>query len=160
MSRKAARHALILDCLRTTAIHTQAELAVALAARRLVVNQATLSRDLRELGVVRVADGSRGRYRGPEPEAGPLPRLQTSARSFLRRVESVDRLVVCLTPPGCAPALASALDSAHRAQVVGTVAGDDTIFVQTRSRRGARELVDELLALAALDPAHSEDSPA
>ncbi len=159
MSGGAARQAAILDCLRTTPIHTQAELAAVLLGRRVAVNQATLSRDLRDLGVVRVPDGSRGRYCVPEPLPAPSNRLRASARSFLRRVVAVDRLVVCHTPPGCAPAMASALDGAHHPQVVGTVAGDDTIFVQTRSRSGAQGLVRELALLAGPDHATPEDPP-
>ncbi|HVA21474.1 MAG TPA: arginine repressor [Candidatus Micrarchaeia archaeon] len=159
MSGKAARQAVILDCLRTVAIHTQGELAAAIGERQVQVNQATLSRDLRELGVVRVPDGSRGRYLVPEPPPPPSNRLRVSVRTFLRGVEAVDRLVVCHTPPGCAPAVASALDGAHHPQVVGTVAGDDTIFVQTRSRAGARDLVRELAGLSALDQPRPEEPP-
>ncbi len=157
MSGKVARQAEILDCLRRAPIHTQAELADALARRRVQVNQATLSRDLRELGVVRVPDGARARYAVPDPPAPPGSRLRASARSFLVRVEVVDQVVVCHTPPGCAPALASALDGMRHPEVAGTIAGDDTIFILTRSRPGARALGRELVALGALDDPLPED---
>ena len=156
MTGKAARQSAILDLLRAEPIHTQAELTAALRQRRLRVTQATVSRDLRELGVVRGPDGVRVRYRAPELPAPASTRLAEVLATYVRSGEAVGTMVVLHTPPGCAPLVASALDRDQLAEVVGTVAGDDTIFVQARSARGAGRFLSRLGPKAA-PPAPTED---
>ncbi|HUY62030.1 MAG TPA: arginine repressor [Candidatus Dormibacteraeota bacterium] len=152
MTSKAARHNAILDLLRARPIHTQAELTTALRQRRLRVTQATVSRDLRELGVVRGSDAGRVRYRAPELPAPASTRLAEVLATYVRAGEAVGTMVVLHTPPGCAPLVASALDRDRLGEVVGTVAGDDTIFVQTRSVRGAARFLTRLGPEAAPRP--------
>jgi transcriptional regulator of arginine metabolism len=147
---KAARHARISVLLARRAVRSQAELARLLDADGVAVTQATLSRDLEELGAVKV----HGRYvvppdgaaRGDAPEApGRLVRL---AAELLVAAEGAGQLAVARTPPGGAHLLASAIDRAGLPDVMGTVAGDDTVLVISRQSRGGPVLARRLLALA------------
>jgi transcriptional regulator of arginine metabolism len=137
---KAARHARIVSLIRDTSVRAQTDLADLLAADGIQVTQATLSRDLEELGAVKVraADGSSA-YVIPEDGAAPLraaestpARLQRLLRELLNQADASGNLVVLRTPPGAAQFLASALDRAGLPEVVGTIAGDDTILVVAR----------------------------
>ena len=108
---------------------------------------ATLSRDIRELGLVkRAVDGA---YRRPgtdepTPPGDPDIVLRRAVGSYLRRLERVDQLIVIRTDPGQAQALALAIDRARLAEVVGTIAGDDTILTITRDPRQAQSLCRQL----------------
>jgi len=142
---KAVRHARIVALIRDRVIRAQTELADLLAADGIQVTQATLSRDLEELGAVkaRVADGPSS-YMIPEDgtatlrhaEATPA-RLQRLLRELLTGADSSGNLVVLRTPPGAAQFLASAFDRAGLPDVVGTIAGDDTILVVARDNSPA-----------------------
>jgi transcriptional regulator of arginine metabolism len=160
---KAARHARITDLLTHRAVRSQGELAKLLADEGLVVTQATLSRDLDELGAVKVR-GSEGAlvYAVPnDDDPRPLralngghrgdPGLHRLARlceELLVSAEASANLTVAKTPPGGAQLLASALDRAGWLDVLGTVAGDDTVLVVCRDPAGGGALADRLLALA------------
>jgi transcriptional regulator of arginine metabolism len=161
---KAARHARIVATLAERAIRSQADLAAALRAAGLQVTQATLSRDLEELGAVklRAPDGGLPVYVIPEDGAPLTSRAsQDSAPHRLARLlgellvsaEASANLVVLRTPPGASNFLASAIDRAGLAEVLGTVAGDDTIMVIARDPRGGQRLAEHLLHLA--QAAHS-----
>jgi len=137
---KAARHARIVELIRGRAVRAQTELADLLAAEGVQVTQATLSRDLDELGAVKVraADGVPA-YVIPEdgnavlrPSEATPARLQRLLRELLTGVDASGNVVVLRTPPGAAQFLASALDRSGLADVVGTIAGDDTILVVAR----------------------------
>jgi transcriptional regulator of arginine metabolism len=137
---KAARQARIVALIRDRAIRAQTELADLLAADGIQITQATLSRDLEELGAVkaRVADGPSS-YLIPEDGTAALrtaegtpARLQRLLRELLTGADASGNLVVLRTPPGAAQFLASALDRAGLPDVVGTIAGDDTILVVAR----------------------------
>ncbi len=161
---KAARQAQISGILARTQVHSQEELADLLAQRGVKVTQATLSRDLEELGAVRLraggalvyalpagADGPGG-LAGPAVPAGrgghppgPLPR---AAADLLLTAEASANLVVLRTPAGGAQLLASAIDHAAWPPVLGTVAGDDTVLVITRDPAGGNEVARALLELA------------
>jgi len=132
---KAARHARIVSVIRARAVHSQTELAELLAGQGIQVTQATLSRDLEELGAVKVS----GAYLIPEDGNRPLrsaeqapARLVRLLRELLTGVDASGNLVVLRTPPGAAQFLASALDRSGLPDVVGTIAGDDTILVVAR----------------------------
>jgi len=137
---KATRHARIIDVIRNTRVHAQVELADHLALHGINVTQATLSRDLEELGAVKVrgANGASA-YMIPEDgtaalrtaEAAPA-RLVRLLRELLTGVDASGNLVVLRTPPGAAQFLASAIDRAALDDVVGTIAGDDTIMIVAR----------------------------
>lgn len=134
------RHASIARWIATRSLRSQAELAELLAGEGIHANQATLSRDLRELGVVKGPDG----YALPEPEA--LDELTRACREWLRSAEAIAQQLVIRTPPGGAQPLAVALDAAAEAGIAGTLAGDDTILVICRSPHAASRLARSLLA--------------
>lgn len=137
---RAARQARIVALLSTRAVHSQGELATLLADEGIEVTQATLSRDLEELGAVKLrgADGGMGSYVVPEDGspvrgvAAGTDRLARLLGDLLVSTDSSANLAVLRTPPGAAHYLASAIDRASLTEVVGTIAGDDTIFVIAR----------------------------
>ncbi|MBO2452850.1 arginine repressor [Actinomadura barringtoniae] len=157
---KAARHARVIDLLTRNPVHSQGELAKLLGDEGLEVTQATLSRDLVEIGAVklRADDGSliyavpgeggerikRTRTGAAETFAGRLNRL---AAELLVSAEASANLVIVRTPPGAAQYLASAIDHAEWRAVLGTVAGDDSILVIARDPAGGEELAQALLRL-------------
>jgi transcriptional regulator of arginine metabolism len=157
LTSKAARHARIVETLARHPIRSQAELAAALMVAGLRVGQATLSRDLDELGAVklRTPDGGQPMYVVPEDGAplalrtaqdDPPQRLARLLGELLVSAEASANLAVLRTPPGAAHFLASALDRAGLPEVLGTVAGDDTILVIARDPAGGDELVRRFLA--------------
>ena len=138
---KNARQQRIVELLESTPVRSQTELADLLAVAGVSVTQATLSRDLEELGAVKVrgTDGSAASYVIPEEGKAPLrsaeqapERLRRLLRELLTGADFSGNLVVLRTPPGAAQFLASALDRSGLPEVVGTIAGDDTILVVAR----------------------------
>lgn len=133
----------ILRLLAQERVRSQAELQRRLAQDGLAADQATLSRDLRALGVVKGPDG----YELP---ASPLPpataqqSLWHAVRAFLLAAQAAQNLVVLRTPAGGASALALALDGAGLPGLLGTIAGDDTVLVVCASAARARSLVRQL----------------
>jgi len=132
---RAGRHARIVELVRQRAIRSQTELAEVLAADGVQVTQATLSRDLEELRAVKVG----GAYLIPEDGTRPLrevedapARLHRLLRELLTGVDASGNIAVLRTPPGAAQFLASALDRSGLTDLVGTIAGDDTILVVAR----------------------------
>jgi transcriptional regulator of arginine metabolism len=173
---KTARHAQIAAILAHAEppVRSQEELAERLAQRGVRVTQATLSRDLEELGAVRLraADGAlvyalpgeaggpgsmpgglaeaaeASARRPPDPAQEPSSRLARFASELLVAAEASGNLVVLRTPAGAAQFLASALDHAAWPSILGTVAGDDTVLVIARDPSGGRDLANSLLRLA------------
>lgn len=162
---RTARHARIVELIRERAIRSQSELAELLASEGVQVTQATLSRDLEELGAVKVRGGDGPAvYVIPEdgnpplrPAEQPPARLVRLLRELLTGVDSSGNIAVLRTPPGAAQFLASALDRAGLPDVVGTIAGDDTIFVVAREAAGGAELAAKLSGWA--QPGQSEATP-
>ncbi|MFC7549884.1 arginine repressor [Plantactinospora sp. GCM10030261] len=154
---RAARHARIVELIRDKAIHSQSELVDLLSGDGVQVTQATLSRDLKELGAVTVRGGDgRPVYLIPEDGQRPLrdaesapARLIRLLRELLTETDASGNTAVLRTPPGAAQFLASALDRAGLPEVVGTIAGDDTIFVVAREAVGGAALAEKLSAWAA-----------
>lgn len=153
---KHERHRAILDLVRTRPIRTQDELVAALGSRRLDATQATISRDIRELGLVRVADPDGHRWVAPgDPAVSPAgeengrlgSRLERVVREHVTGVEVVEHTAVVRSRPSTAPLVAAALDQAHLAELAGTVAGDDTVIVICRGRGGAARLEGRLLSI-------------
>jgi transcriptional regulator of arginine metabolism len=151
---RIARHARIAELIRQRAVRSQTELAELLAAEGVQVTQATLSRDLEELGAVKVrgTDGAPAAYAIPDEGTGPLrpaeqapARLVRLLRELLTDTDSSGNLAILRTPPGAAQFLASALDRSGLPDVVGTIAGDDTILVVARES-GAARCTGKLLA--------------
>ena len=142
------RRTQILNLLRTDPEVTQEELRRKLARHGIQVTQATVSRDLEELGLVKTRSG----YRLPEdaaPAAPVHPTLQVILKEFLREVSQAANLVVLKTYPGNAHSVAAALDAADWPEVVGTVAGDDTIFVATDSTHEAAQIRKKIRSIVA-----------
>lgn len=137
---RAGRQARIVAILSSRSVHSQGELAALLADEGVDVTQATLSRDLEELGAVKLrgADGGVGHYVVPEDGspvrgvAGGTDRLTRLLGDLLVSTDASANLAVLRTPPGAAHYLASAIDRAALPDVVGTIAGDDTIFLVAR----------------------------
>ena len=156
---KAARHAKIVAILAEQQVRSQAELAGALERAGVRVTQATLSRDLDELGAVKLRspDGGLPVYVVPEDgspitartaDDEPPHRLARLLGELLVSAEASGNVVVLRTPPGASNFLASALDRARLPEVLGTVAGDDTILVVARDPHGGNRLADDLVRLA------------
>ena len=154
---RAVRHARIVQLIRERAVRSQTELAELLAAAGIQVTQATLSRDLEELGAVKVrgTDGKPAAYLIPEEGNPPLrpasqapARLVRLLRELLTGTDYSGNLAVLRTPPGAAQFLASALDRSGLPEVVGTIAGDDTILVVARESVGGEGLAARLSAWA------------
>ncbi len=137
---RAGRQARIVAILSTRAVHSQSELAALLADEGIEVTQATLSRDLEELGAVKLRgpDGGGGTYIVPEDGspvrgvAGGTERMARLLGELLVSTDASGNLAVLRTPPGAAHYLASAIDRAALPEVVGTIAGDDTVVVVAR----------------------------
>ena len=153
---KNARHQRIVDLVTQHEVHSQTELADLLADDGMRVTQATLSRDLEELGAVKLrgADGGTGVYVVPEDGspvrgvAGGTDRMARLLNDLLVSTDASGNLAVLRTPPGGAHYLASALDRAALAEVVGTIAGDDTVVVVAREPLDGAELAAVLRGLA------------
>jgi len=137
---KSYRHGQILRVIASRRIHTQEELARELANLGLNTTQVTLSRDIRELGLVKTPEGYRQIRQEP---AGPS--LQALAVEFLADAQVAQNLVVLRTQPAHASSLARALDQAAWPEIVGTVAGDDTILVVTADQATAEAVRQKLL---------------
>jgi transcriptional regulator of arginine metabolism len=145
---RAGRQARIVALLSAREVHSQAELMALLACEGIEVTQATLSRDLEELGAVKLrgADGGIGVYVVPEdgsPVRGVSGGTERMARLLGELLVSTDasgNLAVLRTPPGAAQYLASAIDRAALPYVVGTIAGDDTVLVVAREPMSGAEL--------------------
>lgn len=154
---RAARQARIVELVAQLAIRSQSELAKLLAAEGVDVTQATLSRDLDELGAVKLrgADGGAPVYVIPEDGSpvrgvhGGTGRLGRLLSELLVSAEGSANLTVLRTPPGAAQFLASAIDRAVLEEVVGTIAGDDTVMVIAREPFSGKDVADRFTALAA-----------
>jgi transcriptional regulator of arginine metabolism len=144
---KSYRQAAILELIDREEIHSQEILRRKLRSRGLDATQATLSRDIKELGLVkRAGDGA---YQRPGSAAPPRAgageqTLRRAIAEYLRRVVQVQQLIVVRTDPGQAQPLAIAIDAAAQPEIVGTIAGDDTILVIARGTRQATAVARRL----------------
>ncbi len=143
------RRNLILETVRSEPVRTQDALRRKLARRGIDVTQATVSRDIEELGLVKTRTG----YRLPEAPpaeaapAAPQPAAAIILKEFVREVLQAATLVVVRTSPGNAHSVGVALDAGKWEEVVGTVAGDDTVFIATPSARSAASVRKKILAV-------------
>lgn len=144
----------MLDILSRDSVRSQEQLRQRLFQRGFDVTQATLSRDIKDLGLVkRAADGSYQLAPADDPSAPPSDAarhtLQRALVDYLAGIQQSQQLLVLRTGPGEAQPLALAIDRARLADVLGTIAGDDTILVITRDARSARTLILQFEGLAA-----------
>jgi transcriptional regulator of arginine metabolism len=175
---KTARHAKIITLLEQHEVRSQSELAELLADDGVQVNQGTLSRDLVEIGALRIRDSSGhlvyavpGEGGDRRPHVGEFAnfegRLARLCAEILVSAESSANLVVLRTPPGAAQYFAGAIDRVGWESILGTIAGDDTILLITRSPSGGRVIAEQFLIMsrtgkpangsAAPHPNHSEE---
>ena len=147
MASKDERRQLVLRLIRSRPVHTQDELAAQLAEDGIDTSQVTLSRDLRELGIVKTIDGyEEARRLGADPAVAvdADENLKRVLADFLTGLDVAGNLVVIKTNPGGAGAVALALDAAQWPDIVGTLAGDDTIFAATASPASAERVCKRL----------------
>ena len=147
---KARRQAVILELIDRDALHSQEQLRRRLHQRGFEATQATISRDIKELGLVkRAGDGAYQRMGvdATNPETA-LAALERAAAQFLRRADRVQQLIVLRTGRGEAQALAEAIDRAQLPEAVGTLGGEDTILIIARDARRAAALIKRLEKLA------------
>jgi transcriptional regulator of arginine metabolism len=148
---KTRRQAIILELIDREGLRSQELLRRRLRQRGIEATQATISRDIKDLGLVkRAGDGAYQRAGADttNPETA-LSALGRAAAEFIRNIERVQQLVIIRTGRGQAQAMAEALDAARLAEVVGTIGGDDTILVIARGGRAAAALVKRLQEFAA-----------
>lgn len=144
---KHVRHQAILRAIRGRPVATQSDLVTALRREGIHATQATVSRDIEELGLVKVraANGAQRYAAPPEPVgANGEARLRRFCQDYPVDGARADAIVVVRSLPGTASALAAAIDACGLAHVVGTVAGDDTVFIATSSGSVARDVLRRL----------------
>jgi transcriptional regulator of arginine metabolism len=141
-SLKRFRHGQILKLVAGGGVASQDDLKRLLAQQKVRVTQATLSRDLQELQLVKTPEGYRALDAGAE--AGTQPRLERAVREYLLDIRYAQNLLVLRTPAGGAQALAVAFDRENLPDVVGTIGGDDTVLVITPSRKACVNLQKRL----------------
>ena len=157
---RTGRQRRVVELLSRHEVRSQGELLTLLAEDGIEVTQATLSRDLEELGAVRIRDsdgslvyavpaegGDRRPQLAPQPAANAARRARV-AEELLVSAEASANLVILRTPPGAAQFLASAVDRAALPDVIGTIAGDDTVLLITRDPSGGDAVAARLLDLA------------
>jgi transcriptional regulator of arginine metabolism len=148
MMAKPSRQKAILELLGRAPVGSQEDLQRVLGKRGFKVGQATLSRDIHELGLVKTGTG----YALPPGEAGAeatLPPVSRLVREFVLEVRPAQNLLVIKTTVGSAQPVAAALDGEDRSEVIGTIAGDDTILIVCPDNKSAKKLalrIEEMLA--------------
>lgn len=150
MTKKRIRQAAILDLIGSHVVGSQEELRRLLLGRGMDVTQATLSRDLRDLHLARVSESGGVRYVLPESLLvdDDKPLLANLLPQLFSRVDGVGELVVLHTVASGAQPIAEAIDQEEFPEVLGTIAGDDTILIVTRSAAARASLTERLLVLA------------
>lgn len=143
---KSKRHTKILEIIGSREIETQEELADVLKKEGFDVTQATVSRDIKNLKLIKM-QSSNGKSKyvvSTGEQKNIIDRLSNILGNTVLSVENVDKMVVIKTITGSAPITAEAIDNLERADIAGTVAGDNTIFILVRTIEGAEELVDKI----------------
>jgi len=136
---KRTRQNTLLELVQQQSYRNQDELRRALARRGFDVTQATLSRDIHELGLVKTTDGYVPQE-GEQAAEAALPPAIRLVREFVLDVKEAQNLLVVRTAPGSAQPVAAALDAEGWTEVVGTVAGDDTLLIISQNRRSAQKM--------------------
>ena len=146
---KSERHAMILNLIETTNVETQEELADMLKQRGICVTQATMSRDIKELRLIKVlAENGGYKYATVDKaEAGMKERFVRIFGDSVVGINTSANLVIVKTLSGSANAAAEAVDSMHWNDIVGTMAGDNTIFIAARDEKAVPDIVKRLSAM-------------
>lgn len=161
MSSKQQRQQIIVQLIAAHNVSSQPELQELLKKKRVQATQATISRDLEELGAVKVrVAGGLSRYAIPEyapARVAPGDQLRRVMSEWVAEVTASANLVVVRTPPGCAHVVASALDRSANPDLLGTVAGDDTVICVATESAGGQGLARQLRDLAGLGAGQKGD---
>jgi transcriptional regulator of arginine metabolism len=147
-AHKRFRQGQILKLLAAEPVESQNELRRQLVHLGLRVTQATLSRDLRELRLVKTSEGYKQLSQGTQEETPQASRLERAAKAFLTDIRPAQNMLVLKTPPGGAQPLAAAVDSEKWKEVSGTLAGDDTVLIISPSRTArvaVQKRIEEML---------------
>ena len=151
MASKRERQQAIVRLIGSSQISSQEDLKRLLAAEGLVVTQATLSRDLRDLGVVRAPGDNGARYLLPEMVSDEAkPSLEMLLPQLFSRIDGVSELIVLHTLPSGAQPIAEAVDAQGWPEIMGTLAGENTILIVCRSIEARLSLTERLLELASV----------
>jgi len=142
---KTFRHGQILRLVSNERIANQEDLRRRLSQQRLRVTQATLSRDLQELKLIKTTDGYKPESNLPE-EAASVPPLARALREFLLDIRPAENLLVLKTPPSGAQPLAAAVDAAKFPEIAGSIAGDDTVLIIAPNRKMRESLQKKIEA--------------
>ena len=147
---KARRHVKIQEIIAEETVHTQEELADKLRLAGFEVTQATVSRDIKEMGLIKIPS-SDDDYRYAVPNnfqaVNQIERLKRMLRETMISINDAENLIVIRTIPGNAPALAATLDNCSFREVLGSVAGDDTILLVVKPREAVPEVIERLSSL-------------
>lgn len=146
---KLERQSAILELVRSRAISSQEELRVLLAGMGVEVTQATLSRDLRDLGLARVTTEDGIRYVVPESLGDEdVPSLEMLLPQLFASIDGVNELAVLRTRPSGAQPIAEAIDHAAWPEILGTIGGENTVLIICRSGEARQAIIDRLRGLA------------
>lgn len=140
---KSRRHRSIMEIISSRRVSTQEELCDALRANGFDVTQATVSRDIKELHLVKIPDGDGYRYAMPDAAAvnRDQERLHRILKDAVIYMDYSENIIVIKTYPGGAQSVASVIDSSELEGILGTVAGDDTIFIVVKPKEAVTEVV-------------------
>jgi transcriptional regulator of arginine metabolism len=146
---KAKRHLKIRELIATHDIETQEELVEALQREGIPVTQATVSRDIKELQLVKVPlDDGRYKYSMPsDHKFNPLPKLKRSLADNFVNIDTTENLVVMKCLPGTANAVGAMIDQLNWGEIIGTICGDDTILIICRSKKQSATVVKRIFEL-------------
>ena len=144
---KRYRQGQILKLLTGQPVASQDELRRQLIHLGVRVTQATLSRDMRELRLVKTAEGYRPLSAAAAEESAPLPTLGRALKEFMLDCRPAQNMLVLKTPPGAAQPLAAAVDAAKFIEIAGTIAGDDTVLIITPDRKSRESLQKQIESL-------------
>jgi transcriptional regulator of arginine metabolism len=148
---RARRQKIIADLIRNQPVASQEDVTARLAAKGYAVTQATVSRDLDQLGAVKVKRGGVLSYALPDQLGDSdwaAARLQRILAEWVQSVEAAGNLIVLRTPPGSAHLVALAIDQARLPEIAGTIAGDDTLFLAARDAGTAASVADRFQSLS------------
>ncbi|TYP77856.1 transcriptional regulator AhrC/ArgR [Paenibacillus methanolicus] len=145
---KSVRHMKIREIITGGIVETQEELVDSLREAGLQVTQATVSRDIKELQLIKVpAEDGRYRYSLPqEQRMNPVHKLKRALVDHFLHIDSTDNLVVMKCLPGTANAIGAMIDNMEWTEVMGTICGDDTILIICRSKEQSGEIIERMLA--------------
>jgi transcriptional regulator of arginine metabolism len=144
---KTYRQAQILKLIRAHPIRTQEELSAILGKAGIEVTQVTLSRDIRQLGLVKGPNGYQEPVEAPSNAGEAAVALRRAVTEYIREIKTAENIVIIRTFRGTAAPMADALDQEGWPEIAGTIAGEDTIFVAAYDARRAQKVKDRILAL-------------